>query len=220
MRRFGRHWNECGNILAQDPFGDRYGFGLGRPRNQQQQQNERRKPSSAIAAEQQPQTRTRTKAIPQSAYDQQLQIPEAPVRTEEAVAPLYPEGSETADYYGYEDEWTTEMPSLVGGGRGMSGNAWSIDFLQYFCKFYECWKIQMQIPKPTKPAVPTTPTLQQQDKNFGFELPCSGFSDENCFQQVKFFTSFSLINFFQQTQLRPNEIHRCCRGRILFSNYI
>jgi hypothetical protein len=27
-------------------------------------------------------------------------------------APLYPEGSEN-DYYGYDD-WTTEMPSMVG----------------------------------------------------------------------------------------------------------
>uniref|UniRef100_A0A183CHD5 DB domain-containing protein n=1 Tax=Globodera pallida TaxID=36090 RepID=A0A183CHD5_GLOPA len=41
-------------------------------------------------------------------------------------------------------------------------------------------------------------------KNFGFDLPCTGFSDESCFQQ--------------QTQLRPNEMHRCCRGRILFTD--
>lgn len=72
----------------------------------------------------------------------------------------------------------------------------------------------VQIPKPittklepTQPSSPSSSSLtQQQDnnKNFGFELPCTGFSDESCFQQ--------------QTQLRPNEIHRCCRGRILFSD--
>ncbi|KAL3068019.1 hypothetical protein niasHT_038009 [Heterodera trifolii] len=94
-------------------------------------------------------------------------------------APLYPEGSEDAagdDYYGdeYAAEWTTEAPEAA-----------------------------KQIPKPTKPAAPTQPTTQA-DKSFGFELPCSGFSDESCFQQ--------------QTQLRPNEVHRCCRGRILFTD--
>ncbi|KAI3422491.1 hypothetical protein GPALN_012998 [Globodera pallida] len=94
-------------------------------------------------------------------------------------APLYPEGSEDAagyDYYGdeYAAEWTTEAPEAA-----------------------------MQIPKPTGPVMPTNPTTQA-DKNFGFDLPCTGFSDESCFQQ--------------QTQLRPNEMHRCCRGRILFTD--
>nr|CAD2179666.1 unnamed protein product [Meloidogyne enterolobii] len=111
-------------------------------------------------------------------------------------APLYPEGSEnnnnnnnlsedTQDYYNYEEIWTTESPPQ-----------------------------NLQIPKPiTTKVEPTQPSsssssssssTNQQDKNFGFELPCTGFSDESCFQQ--------------QTQLRPNEIHRCCRGRILFSD--
>uniref|UniRef100_A0A914MDD7 Uncharacterized protein n=1 Tax=Meloidogyne incognita TaxID=6306 RepID=A0A914MDD7_MELIC len=104
-------------------------------------------------------------------------------------APLYPEGSEnnnnlvedTQDYYNYEEIWTTESPPQ-----------------------------NLQIPKPiTTKIEPTQPSsssssTNQQDKNFGFELPCTGFSDESCFQQ--------------QTQLRPNEIHRCCRGRILFSD--
>jgi hypothetical protein len=77
----------------------------------------------------------------------------------------------------------------------------------------------VQIPKPNiiKKIEPTQPSsllllssLSQQKKeneenNFGFELSCQGFSDENCFQQL--------------TQLNLNEIHRCCRGRILFSDF-
>uniref|UniRef100_A0A1I8B8H3 DB domain-containing protein n=1 Tax=Meloidogyne hapla TaxID=6305 RepID=A0A1I8B8H3_MELHA len=103
-------------------------------------------------------------------------------------APLYPEGSENnnnnngenpQDYYNYEEIWTTEPPPQ-----------------------------NLQIPKPIttkiEPTQPSSSSSIQQDKNFGFELPCTGFSDESCFQQ--------------QTQLRPNEIHRCCRGRILFSD--
>jgi hypothetical protein len=97
-----------------------------------------------------------------------FQSPQMMAPTERA-APLYPEGSEN-DYYGYDDEWTTETPSMV---------HLNCPILQL--KFGIC---KLQIPRPTKQTAPTTPSMQQQDKNFGFELPCTGFSDESCFQQV------------------------------------
>lgn len=186
---------------ANDPYGDRYQFALGQTRqrqHQKQKQQQQRRPSTAAMAQQQQQSQmaqispAAAAAATRNGQSQMQQPPILPPpppatlpvrknamgRGDAAApdpAPLYPEGSETNDYYGYDDddEWTTDAPLP-----------------------------SLQIPKPTlQPTVPTMPSIPH---DFGFELPCAGFSDESCYQQ--------------QTQLRPSEVHRCCRGRILFTD--
>jgi len=74
-----------------------------------------------------------------------------------------------------------------------------------------------QIPPPSNSPYPAWPTPQAlvdrrghshrshtQHNNYGLDLPCASYTDEICYQQ--------------QVQLKPNEIHKCCRERILLTD--
>ncbi|KAI1709587.1 Prion-like-(Q/N-rich)-domain-bearing protein [Ditylenchus destructor] len=65
---------------------------------------------------------------------------------------------------------------------------------------------QRQIPAPTTlpPMWPTQPMMSDMNKDYGLELPCASYTDEICYQQ--------------QTQLKPNEIHKCCKERVLLTD--
>ncbi|KAI1703378.1 Prion-like-(Q/N-rich)-domain-bearing protein [Ditylenchus destructor] len=65
---------------------------------------------------------------------------------------------------------------------------------------------QRQIPAPTTlpPMWPTQPLMSDMNKDYGLELPCASYTDEICYQQ--------------QTQLKPNEIHKCCKERVLLTD--
>ncbi|KAI6221860.1 Selenoprotein P, N-terminal domain-containing protein [Aphelenchoides fujianensis] len=61
---------------------------------------------------------------------------------------------------------------------------------------------QVRLESPVSPEpLPDNPA---EHPEFLFDLPCNGFTDEICYQQ--------------QTQLKPEEVHKCCQTKIVFTD--
>ncbi|KAH7722756.1 prion-like protein [Aphelenchoides avenae] len=173
-------------VYSQDAHSLRYQYSLAGTRNRdaylererQKQQEQRR-----VLEEQQRRVEEARKARleQQQIIQQQLAAAAAasappPTLEEQAeAAPLYPDGAENSDYYG--DEEYSDWTTVIP---------------------------QVQIPKPTRPP-PSWPTRQPNTvTNYGFELPCAGYTDEICFQQYN--------------NMAEEEVHQCCKERVTITD--
>jgi thiol-disulfide isomerase/thioredoxin len=174
-------------VYSNDPHAERYQYSLAGNRGRDaylQRERQRQQERQRLYEEQQQRVAEARKArLQQQQLIQQQQAaaaalaatPPPDVAATADTAPLYPEGAENTDYYGDDDY--SEWTTVIP---------------------------QVQIPKPTKP-LPAWPTRQSNSvSNYGFELPCAGYTDEICFQQYN--------------QMKEEDVHQCCKERITLTD--
>uniref|UniRef100_A0A915DNH6 Galectin domain-containing protein n=1 Tax=Ditylenchus dipsaci TaxID=166011 RepID=A0A915DNH6_9BILA len=184
------------NVMTTTPLGERPSFGSGNSYRDTERQKEYDRRQQQIKAQQQQKEQAKQLAELQRQHHAQQQL--ALQQQHQLLLQQQKQKEE-------QEKATSKKKGSNGAEPAPLYPEGSEDYYEDYNSEWTTVIPQLQIPTPTShPLWPTVASLSELNKDYGLELPCASYTDEICYQQ--------------QTQLKANEVHKCCKGRILLTD--